>query len=1002
MGGGESSALFSWEFEDKGEGLAIVRERHRNAKSDVMIAACSAFALFWCSAPTAYAEEQLRYKIDLPSSELGDALVALGHLTGQPLLFNFDQVDDIVVAGLAGSYTLNEALERLLDGTSLQAHVTEAGVLTIVTKPASTNTEKKEANVNSIRKKTLLGSVSAALIASFTPGTSTAQEEPPASDEEVKSLDQIVVLGSRRQQASSSITSPVPIDVVGTKDLEAQGNTDIIDTLTSVVPSLNANREPISDAGTLVRPVNLRALPADHTLVLVNGKRRHRGAVVGEFISGVNAGAQGVDINPLFGASLSSVEVLRDGAAAQYGSDAIAGVINYNLLADPEIRRVTLRYGSTYEGDGTTLEASGAFGTSIGDEGFATFAFEVRDQQDTSRGVQDGEGSGGGAEGLALAGYPVADPVVIWGQPNVKDDIKLMFNSAIPAGEAEAYLFATYATRDVDGSFFYRNPTGRTGVFTDSAGNVLFADTTGAGGCPVGPLAGTSFADDQAFLDSAPANCFSFQEVFPGGFTPRFGGTVTDNAITAGLRGELESGLTYDFSIGFGENDVAYRITDTLNPSLGPDSPTQFNLGAQTQSEIIANADFTYEMDIGLASPLNIAFGAQYQDEEFEITAGDREASVAGPFTDQGFATGSNGFQGFGEDVAGAFTRDSFGLYLDLEADVTDRLILSGAVRYEDFSDFGDTFNGKVAGRYAISDNFALRASYSTGFRAPTLGQSNLQRASTSFSASEGLISQLTIASTNPIAEFFGGGQLDPESSENLSVGFTASLGDFDLTVDYFEIDVEDRISQTFANLSAADQRILVDNGVPEAATISRATFFVNDFDSNTKGVDVVASYGLETDIGDTDLTLAFNYNDTTVTDRGATIGDGRAREIEDALPATRTTFTVNHRKDNVNGLIRVNHYGEAYESLFNAAGLPVVTDPLVIVDAEIAVDVRDHFTLAVGAKNIFDTFPDEYVVEGTDFTGRTPGFLGAIYPLNHPAGFNGGAYYVRLSTNFK
>jgi len=626
-----------------------------------------------------------------------------------------------------------------------------------------------------------------------------------------------------------------------------------------------------------------------------------------------------------------------------------------------------------------------------------TLALQLKDQEATSRGVQDGEGTNSGAAALQAAGFPVDDPVVVWGQPDVKDDYKFAINSAVPAGNAEAYLFGTYATRNVDGSFFYRNPTNRGGVFA-SGGNVLFGDTTGAGDCPVGPLPTTSISDAQAFVDGAPDNCFALFSRFPGGFTPRFGGIVVDKAATIGLRGDIDGGLSYDFSVGFGENDVAYRITNTVNASLGLDSPTRFELGAQTQSEVVANADFTYGMDLGLASDLNVAFGAQYQTEEFEITAGDAASFAVGPFIDQGFSAGSNGFQGFSDDVAGTFDRDSLGLYLDLEADVTDDFVLSGAVRYEDFSDFGTTFNGKIAGLYQFTDNLAVRGSYSTGFRAPTLGQSNLQRSSTGFSGGQ-LVEQLVIASTDPIAEFFGGGQLDPEKAENLSVGFTAALGNLSLTVDYFDIKVEDRVALTGSDISAADQQTLIDLGNPEAATISNVQFFVNDFDTNTSGFDIVANYPVSWSAGDTNLTLAFNYNDTEVTNRGATIDDGREREIEDALPATRTTFTASHDAGTLDGLLRFNLYGEAYESLFNDSTLPVVTPSLLIVDAEVGYEVSENFRIAVGAKNLLDTFPDEWSTAG--FTGRDGGFLGAIYPLNHPAGFNGGSYYLRVSSTF-
>ena len=845
--------------------------------------------------------------------------------------------------------------------------------------------------MKNIKRNLLLAGVCAPMLMIAAPQAAYGQSTSAADD------DVIVVLGSRRAQVRSTLTAPVPVDTVKAEDLTKQGSSDIIDGLVSVVPSLNTSREPISDAATLVRPVNLRALPSDHTLVLVNGKRRHRGAVVGEFVSGVNRGAQGVDINPLFGTSLKQVEVLRDGASAQYGSDAIAGVMNFTLSDDPNARRFMVQYGQAYEGDGTTIEAAGLVGFGLGDDGFLTIAMNIKDQEATSRGLQDGIGDGGGATGLAAAGFPVDDPVVVWGQPNVNNDYKFAVNAAVPAGDGEVYTFGTYATREVDGSFFFRNPTNRSGVFA-ADGNHLFADTTGAGGCPEAPLPTTSFADATAFVNGAPENCFSFFTQFPGGFTPRFGGVVEDTAITAGFRGDINGGLTYDFSAGIGSNNLDYTISNTVNASLGPDTPTSFNLGSQTQTEFVANADFSVAKDVGLASDLNIAFGAQFLTESFEIGAGDPESFAVGPFIDQGFSAGSNGFQGFSDGVAGKFDRDNVGVYLDLEADVTERLILSGAVRYEDFSDFGDTLNAKIAGLFEVSEDLNIRGSFSTGFRAPTLGQANLQRSSTGFVAGA-LTEQLTIASTNPIAQFFGGGQLDPEKARNISIGATGRLGGLSLTADYFNIKVEDRVSLVLQPISAAEQQQLVTAGNPEAATITQVNFFTNDFDTRTQGVDIVATYPVESDFGSTDLTLAYNYNDTDVTDRGATITDARENELERSLPSSRITASASHTKGAWDGLVRVNYYSEVFDSLFQDPGLPITTDPVTIVDAEIGYTVDDTFRIGVGAKNLFDTFPDEWETGG--FTGRTSGFLGLIHPPNHPAGFNGGSYYVRVSANF-
>ncbi len=824
---------------------------------------------------------------------------------------------------------------------------------------------------------------------------------PPSAQSAVvedQETEKISILGSRRTTNRSLLDVASPVEIISAKDLVRQGDTNAIDAMTSVIPSLNANREPISDAATLVRPINLRSLASDHTLVLVNGKRRHRGAVVGELVSGVNRGAQGVDVAPLFGASLKQIEVLRDGAAAQYGADAIAGVINFTLEDDPNARSITAQYGEAYEGDGETIEVSGTLGFHLGDDGFGVLSFQIKDAEPTSRGIQDGEGTNSGATALAVAGFPVENPVVVWGAPEVKNDYKVILNAGISLSDStELYTFGNYATRDVDGSFYYRNPSNRSGVFTNN-GNVLFADSTGAG-CPIGALPTSSFADAQAFINSAPENCFAFQSRFPGGFTPRFGGNVKDHSLAVGLRGEIGRDMTFDVSVMQGTNNLQYKMFNSANASLGEASPLDFDLGAQIEKETVVNADFSSGYDMGiLESDLNVAFGFQYHDESFEITPGQEESYIAGPFADQGFSVGSNGFQGFSPSVSGEFSRNSISAYVDLEADLTESLLLSTAIRYEDFSDFGDTVNGKISARYRINDIFAVRGAVSTGFRAPSVGQSNLQRAATNFNNGE-LEELLVVSSTSAFAAQFGGEQLEAEDARNLSLGLTADFDGFEFTIDLFNIEIENRIAQVTRQLDQNDRDTLVAAGVTEAGTVSQVSFFVNDFDTETRGVDIVASYPISWPSSTTKVTLAMNYTDTEVTKRGQTITNARAREVEESLPAYRTTLTVDHDFEPFNALLRVNYFDDAYESLFNDATLPIVTDGLFMVDAEISWSLDENFTLSIGAKNLLDEYPDEWETQG--FTGRDGGFLGAIYPLNHPAGLGGGRYYLRVKADF-
>ena len=840
-----------------------------------------------------------------------------------------------------------------------------------------------------------------AVFAALLPGLALFQPDPAvAQSGSAEELEELVVIGSRRA-ARTSTEAPVPIDVLSETDLQSQGSTDILDVLTNVVPSYNVGREPISDAGTLIRPANLRGMPSDSTLVLVNGKRRHRGAVIGEFITGINKGAQGVDLMPLAGIAMQQVEVLRDGASAQYGSDAIAGVMNFVLSDDPEARNIQVHLGQYYEGDGDIWQVSGLFGTHLGREGFATLAFEVKDTGPTSRGVQDA-----GAQALIDAGnravpnYP-EDFAIIWGTPIIENDYKFLVNSAVETGaNSEVYAFGNYASRVTDGSFFYRNPTNRRGVFVDGNNNLLVADTTtnGSGGCSNV----NTPANLQAMIQSP--NCFVFNEVFPGGFTPRFGGKVIDSNVVSGLRGEW-NGIGYDVSASFGRSEIQYVMRSSLNPSMGPNSPTSFDLGTQIQSERLLNVDFTYPIDLGLASDLNLAFGGQVHAEQFEIKAGDRASSEPGGFQDQGFAIGSNGFQGFSVDVAGRFKRRSNALYVDAEVDVTENWLASAAFRWEDFEDFGNTSNVKLATRFDLSDNLSLRAAYSTGFRAPTVGQANLRRSSTNFLNGR-LVENQQVSPTSPVAAQKGGQALRPEESDNFSVGVVWGIGDLQLTLDYFRIEVEDRLFLKQEVLTPQDQAQLAAAGVLNANLIGNISFFVNDFATETSGVDVVATLPLEWGLGTTDFTLSYNFTDTKVERKAnSSVPPAQIRELEEQLPDQRINLTALHTWDKWSVMLRGNWYDETFEYLFTDYSIPpIVTPALFVLDAEVGLQVTDSISVNVGAKNVFDKRPAEWSIPqpgGGVITGRSPGYAGMIYPLNSVAGLNGGYYYLRVSANF-
>ncbi len=818
-------------------------------------------------------------------------------------------------------------------------------------------------------------------------GLSLATTAPvfAADDAAENDAEVIVVVGSRAAPRSVG-DSPVPVDVISGDEFIKNGSQDMLSMLASVVPSFNVNAQPISDAATLIRPANLRGLPPDNTLILVNGKRRHRASVIAFLGGGIADGSQGPDVSVIPAIALKQVEILRDGAAAQYGSDAIAGVINFVLKDDADGGMVEAKYGEFYEGDGATVQYSANIGLPLTDAGFVNFSFEWKDQDPTSRSVQRDDALALIAAGNTNIRTPAAQ---VWGSPEIRDDFKVWVNTGLDLGGGkEAYMFANWAERDVEGGFFFRNPNTRGGVFSgDGGATLLIGDLTpgDADVCPVVPVV-NDVPDPAAFaLVAANPNCFSFQEMFPGGFTPFFGGKVVDVSITAGTRGEFSNGIAYDFSGYIGENKSSFQINNTVNASLGPNTPTAFSAGSYTQREKAFNADF-----VKLVDTTNYAWGVEWRQDTFEIGSGDAASFEIGPLATQGFSSGSNGFNGFSTRSQGSFSRHNVSLYFDVESEISEELTVDFAVRYEDFSDFGETTNFKLTGIYAINDSLSIRGGISTGFRAPTIGQSNVTNVTTAFDSSLQLVDQATLPPTNPISVQLGGKQLQPEDSNSYSIGFVYENGDLFITADFFNIEVTDRIAQTSdLPVSAADIAALLAQGVRDAANFTSIKFFTNDFDTTTQGLDLVMSYSAEIVEG-TDTKFNFAYNRTTTevdSFNPAIINATRIRQLEENLPEDKFTFTIAHSQGDWDSFFRINFYGDYYEAHLDAGSLPIDVDSAFTVDAEIALNVSEDFRLAVGAQNLLDEFPQDNPYSG---------IVGARYPVTSPYGFNGGFWYVK------
>ena len=845
----------------------------------------------------------------------------------------------------------------------------------------------------------LAGAGAAMLLAFLTAGPhALAQEEAAPVEQASGQIEEVVVVGSRRRDRSAA-DSPVPVDVIGGDDFLAHGNTDMDDLLAALVPSYNVAQEPISDAATFIRPATLRSLPPDATLVLVNGKRRHRAAVIALLGAGISGGSQGPDLSAIPAIALDRLEVLRDGASAQYGSDAIAGIMNFVLKEDSSGAMVDAKWGSHYEGDGDSLTIAANAGFALSDAGFANLSFEFKEADPTSRSAQRGD-----AQALINAGNThVRQPAAqIWGAPEVSDDFKLVGNFGIDLGNgSEAYAFGNWSERQVEGGFYFRNPHTRGGVFrgpvlADGTPTVKVADLTGdmSGNCPVVRIV-NNVADAAALSQIAgDPNCYSLIEKFPGGFTPQFGAYIHDLSLVGGVRGMLGDAWYYDLSASAGRSNALFYIYNTINPQLFSqrnEIDTYYEAGAYTETDRVINADMSRPFEVGLWGPLNVAFGLEYRDETFRIDNGEPNSfAIDLNLAAQGFGVGSNGFPGFQPGDAGENTVRAFAAWLDLESDVSEHVLVGGALRYENYADFGNTLDGKVAVRLQINENFALRGAVSTGFRVPTAGQANLRNVTTEFSG--GFLADIaTLPPTNPIAQQKGATALTPEESTNITLGAVVHAGPLDVTVDYYSIEIEDRISFTSRfNLTEEDIAALLAVGVTDATSFSSVRFFSNQQTVKATGIDVVATLPFDLAGGVSNLTLAANWQEIDLSAFNPDFtSDNRRLQIERGRPDSRFTLTWTHMQGSWRFLARARHYGEFYDAPTNDGSVSFYPEPALLFDAEVAWQITPSLSVLFGLQNAFDEYPSE------NPNGEVAGL---VYPEQSPFGFNGGYRYLRAT----
>jgi len=885
------------------------------------------------------------------------------------------------------------------------------------------------------------GMIRAALAGAILVGGTNAwaQSAPETTaDDQPATRNDIIVITGTRTEGRSITDSPVPVDVLTSEAIAEVSFTDTHDVLKTLVPSYTIARQPISDGATFIRPASLRGLSSDKTLVLVNSKRRHRAALVS--IGG--SGTQGPDVATIPASALKTVEVLRDGAAAQYGSDAIAGVINFILKDAPEGGEISFQTGQYYEGDGEDLMIAGNLGLPIGEAGFINISVEGSSAQPTNRGAQWRNAANGGQSAFDVPTYVSTYPeyaylfgsgadfdmsnVQLWGQPEAQA-FRSFVNFGYTFSDAmEVYAFANYSNSTSDGDFNYRFPDPE---FVNGAGFPNATNPNGSNGT-TGPA-----------VRLQDGSLYRIVDKYPAGYTPRFFGNVIDYSLTTGLKGAFAENFSYDVSARYGNDTIKYTLTNTTNPSLGPATPSEFHPGDLISDEWAVNADFVYSVDGIFAAPLDIAFGAEYRDEGYEIVQGGESSWIAGPYARQdpwdlcsneaavasrtptaaGLAAiangstlncalasdpvyrqmgvGSDGFPGYSPDYSGAFNRDSYGAYVDFAADVTDYLFVDLALRYENFSDFGETFDYKLAGRWSVTDDINIRGSVGTGFRAPTPGQLSTINVSTRFPAGEPVAVGLFPA-TNPVAEFLGAKPLEPEKSTNYTIGATGTFGDLNLTVDLYKIEIKDQFYAT-ATITVTDaiRAQLIAANVPGADTIGGVNFFQNAFDAEASGVDIVATYGLDFgDYGTTSLMGSVNYNKYEIkqVNIGGLFGQEEIFDFENYSPEWRGVFSVNHKVGPWSFMGRASYYGESAQSnVIGGAFLVQNLSAETLFDIEASYDVTDSTSIAVGVRNVFDEYPDR-----ADPALAESG-NGRIYRSDSIVDWQGGFYYLKAKTTF-
>ena len=850
--------------------------------------------------------------------------------------------------------------------------------------------------------------VSASVMAISLAVPAHAQSAPAAAQAAEDEADDaaIVVTGSRFAGRTAA-DSTVPIDVIAAEQLTRGGATETNKLLNQLVPSFNFPQPSLTDGTDSLRPATLRGLAPDQTLVLINGKRRHTSALL-NLNGSVGRGSSAVDLNQIPAVSIERIEVLRDGASSQYGSDAIAGVINIQLNKKPGVQTLVTygRYITTLAGvrdvtgvlagpngipliatagggnndllaltdtgqdktvgDGNTVTIAARVGLPVGDDGYLVFSGQFRDRDPTNRSAADPRRQ-----------YPtIGDPRELtvnrfnhrYGDGQVED-----FNFFVNAGydlmpDIELYAFGSYGIRDGNGAGFFRRPN-------DARNRDFAASTT------------------------------TFVPFYADGFLPLINSQIEDVSGAVGLKGEIGNGVLADLSVVYGSNQLDYLVSNSFNVSLGGiNSPRVFDAGGIAAGQTVVNLDLSKRFDVGFVESFGIAVGGEFRDENFKIRAGQTSSFINGPFSAAPFngAGGAQVFPGFRPNNAVDVSRNSFAFYGEIDTSITKTLTLQVAGRYERFSDFGSTVNGKVAARWEFLPGYAIRGSVSTGCRAPSLAQQFFATTSTN-NVNGTLIEIGTFPVSDPVAVALGSRQLEAEKATNLGGGFALNpFEGFSLTADYYNIRIRDRIVLTENLQGAAVVSILSAAGINN---VTSARFFVNGVNTKTQGVDIVATYAApDFGLGNFRFTAGYNYNETTITRRAVLptvpnqtlFGRVESLRLTDGQPQDKLNLSADWSLDRFSATFRTNRYGSVLVA-GNTAATDFTLTPKWVSDVEVRAKIYRGIELAVGADNVFDIYPDR-VPAGGAF-----GVNGFFLPYSNlsPFGFSGRFLYGRISAAF-